>query len=119
MEIKKSLAESQARLKAYQWVETTEVSLKGEVKKQEQKECRYTPDGQLVKTSLGAPPEPHAEVFHDWRYNTFHRQRYGAGAEFEVNEHFVVEVYYLRQQDSHSSVRGLNVGGLALQFYLP
>lgn len=64
-------------------------------------------------------PYTHVEVFYDWRYNAFHRQRYGAGAEFEVNEHFVVEGYYLRQQDSRSSMRGMNVGGLALQFYFP
>lgn len=64
-------------------------------------------------------PYAHAEIFYDWRYNAFHRQRYGAGAEFEVNEFFVVEGYYLRQQDSRSSLRGMNVGGLALQFYFP
>lgn len=57
-EARKSIAENQARLKAYQWVETTEVSLKGEVKKREQKECRYGPDGKVVKTPIGEPPEP-------------------------------------------------------------
>jgi hypothetical protein len=38
-------------------------------------------------------PYTHAEVFYDWRYNAFHRQRYGAGAEFEVSEHFVVCIF--------------------------
>lgn len=55
LELKKSLAENQARLKTYQWVETTEVSLKGEVKKREQNQCRYGADGQVVKTPVGTP----------------------------------------------------------------
>lgn len=57
-EVKQSVAENQARLKTYKWVETTEVSLKGEVKKREQKECRYGPNGKVQKTSITAPAEP-------------------------------------------------------------
>lgn len=63
-------------------------------------------------------PYAHAEVFYDWQYNAFHRQRYTAGGEFEINKRFVVEGYYLRQHDSRSSVRTMNVVGVALQFYL-
>ena len=54
-EIKESLAESQARLRGYQWVETTEISVKGEVKRLDQKECRYGPGGEVQKTPLSAP----------------------------------------------------------------
>jgi hypothetical protein len=50
--LKKSLAENQAALKKYSWTETTEVSLKGEVKKRMQKECHYGPDGKVVKTPI-------------------------------------------------------------------
>src|SRR5882672_2655756 len=39
--IKQSLAQNQAALRQYTWIETTEISLKGEVKKQEQKQCSY------------------------------------------------------------------------------
>jgi hypothetical protein len=60
-EMKQSIAQNQARLKAYQWVETTEVSLKGDVKKREQKQCRYSADGTVQKTPIGAPPEPKKE----------------------------------------------------------
>ena len=37
--LKESLAQNQAALKQYSWTESTEISLKGEVKKREQKEC--------------------------------------------------------------------------------
>jgi hypothetical protein len=36
--LKQSLAQNQAALKQYRWTESTEISLKGEVKKREQKE---------------------------------------------------------------------------------
>jgi hypothetical protein len=52
-ELKQSMAENRAKLKKYQWVETTEVSLKGEVKKREQKQCVYGPDGKVQKTPIG------------------------------------------------------------------
>ena len=52
-EIKQSIAANQAKLRTYQWVEATEVSLKGEVKKREQNECRYGPDGKVQKTPIG------------------------------------------------------------------
>jgi hypothetical protein len=43
--LKESLAANQAALKQYSWVETTAISMKGEVKKQEQKQCSYGADG--------------------------------------------------------------------------
>jgi hypothetical protein len=51
--VKQSLDQSKTLLRQYSWTETTEVSLKGEVKKREQKECRYGADGQVVKTPIG------------------------------------------------------------------
>src|SRR5206468_3015647 len=54
--LKQSLARNQAALRQYTWVETTEISLKGEVKKQEQKQCSYGADGKVQKTLIpGAP----------------------------------------------------------------
>ena len=50
--LKQSLAENQAALRHYTWTEATEISLKGEVKKREQKECHYGPDGKVVKTPI-------------------------------------------------------------------
>jgi hypothetical protein len=51
--IRQSMAQNRAQLKQYSWVETTEVSLKGAVKKREQQECRYGPDGKVQKTPIG------------------------------------------------------------------
>lgn len=56
-EVRQSIAQNQARLKTYQWVETTELSLKGEMKKREQSECRYGPDGKIQKTLIGEPAQ--------------------------------------------------------------
>jgi hypothetical protein len=55
--VKEALAQNQAALKQYTWIETTDVSLKGEVKKHEQKQCSYGADGKVVKTPMaGAAP---------------------------------------------------------------
>jgi len=51
--LKESLAKNQVALKQYSWVETTVISLKGEVKKQQQKQCAYGPDGKVQKTPIG------------------------------------------------------------------
>ena len=56
--LKASLAENAARLRTYSWVETTQVSLKGEVKKQEQKQCYYGADGKVQKTAIAGAPAP-------------------------------------------------------------
>jgi hypothetical protein len=70
---------------------------------------------QLGKRAL--TPYAHAELFYDWRYNAFTRQRYSAGGELEINKRVVLEAYYLRQEDSRASVKGTNVLGLGLQLY--
>ena len=62
--LKQSLAQNQAALKSYSWTEATQISLKGEVKKQEQKQCQYGPDGKVQKTPIpGSKPtsEPKEE----------------------------------------------------------
>ena len=50
--IKEALAKNQAALRQYTWIETTTISLKGEVKKQEKKQCVYGADGKVQKTPL-------------------------------------------------------------------
>jgi hypothetical protein len=60
--IKQSLAANQAALKQYSWIETTTITLKGEVKKQEQKQCSYGADGKVQKTPMpGATPKAQPE----------------------------------------------------------
>lgn len=69
----------------------------------------------LKRTAI--TPYGEVETFYDWRYNSFHRQRYDVGAEWVLTQQFVLEGYYLRQQDSQSSPKGMNVAGVVLQFY--
>src|SRR5438270_9685663 len=59
--LKQSMAKNQAELKQYAWTETTQISLKGEVKKQEQKQCQYGPDGKVQKTPLQGANQPPSE----------------------------------------------------------
>lgn len=59
--LKQSIANNQAALKQYAWTETTQVSLKGEVKKQEQKACQYGPDGKVQKTPMQGASQPQQE----------------------------------------------------------
>jgi len=62
---KDALAKNQAALRQYAWVESTTITLKGEVKKQEQKQCYYGADGKVQKTLIpgkapAAPPPQQA-----------------------------------------------------------
>ena len=56
--LKATIADSQTRLKQYQWVETTVVLLKGEEKSRKQQQCYYGADGGLQKIEINASPEP-------------------------------------------------------------
>ena len=58
--IKEALAKNQAALRQYSWIETTQISLKGEVKKTEQKQCAYGADGKVQKTPLPGAAAPAA-----------------------------------------------------------
>ena len=55
--LKASLQENQARLRKYEWIETTSISLKGEEKSRRQQRCYYGADGKMQKLPLesGAP----------------------------------------------------------------
>jgi len=53
--LKQSMQESQTRLRQYEWIETTIISLKGEEKGRTQKRCYYGADGTLQKVPIGSP----------------------------------------------------------------
>ena len=57
-ELKESMAKNKMSLAQYTWVEQINISLKGELKKQEHFQVRLGPDGKPQKTSLDPPPEP-------------------------------------------------------------
>jgi len=54
--LKQNLADSQKRLRQYEWIETTAISLKGEEKSRKQQRVYYGADGTLTKLPLGEPP---------------------------------------------------------------
>ncbi|HEY7449918.1 MAG TPA: hypothetical protein VH702_17310 [Vicinamibacterales bacterium] len=53
--LKKNLGESQKRLRQYEWIETTVISLKGEEKSRKQQRVFYGADGKLTKLPIGEP----------------------------------------------------------------
>jgi hypothetical protein len=55
---KQAQAMNKQALQHYSWIETTQLSLKGEVKSTKVEQCRYGPDGQVQKTVISQPPPP-------------------------------------------------------------
>jgi hypothetical protein len=53
---KQAAAANQKALRAYSWLEKTELSLKGEVSATKVDMCRYGPDGKVQKTPVVTPP---------------------------------------------------------------
>ena len=53
--LKQNLAESQKKLRQYEWIETTAISLKGEEKSRKQQQVYYGADGTLTKLPIGQP----------------------------------------------------------------
>lgn len=56
--VKQSVAENQQKLHQYQWIETTQLTLKGDPKPPSQASCMYGPDGKVQKTATTPPPPP-------------------------------------------------------------
>jgi hypothetical protein len=56
--IKQWLGQSKASLKSYQWLETTTVSVKGEVKSTKESNCYYDVTGTLQKMPVASSPAP-------------------------------------------------------------
>jgi hypothetical protein len=57
MALKQSAAENKQRLHQYQWVETQQITLKGEQKPERVNQCSYGPNGQVQKIPMGAQPQ--------------------------------------------------------------
>jgi hypothetical protein len=55
--VKKAATENKQALSQYQWTETVQLALKGDLKPPRQFSCKYGPDGQVVKTPIGPEPE--------------------------------------------------------------
>ncbi|HEY3027423.1 MAG TPA: DUF2490 domain-containing protein [Pyrinomonadaceae bacterium] len=56
------------------------------------------------------------EVFYDWSFNDWVRNRFTIGVSRKFNKHFTGDLYYLRQNDGHSSPGDIHVIGTTLRF---
>ena len=56
--VKQAAAENKQKIRQYQWIETTQLTLKGDAKPPTKNSCLYGPDGKVQKTMIGAPPAP-------------------------------------------------------------
>jgi hypothetical protein len=57
MALKQAAAENKQKLHQYQWIETSQITLKGEAKPERVYQCSYGPDGQVQKIPMGAQPQ--------------------------------------------------------------
>jgi hypothetical protein len=62
-------------------------------------------------------PYVYDEVFYDTRYDAWNRNRYAAGVQIPAGPHMLVEPYFLRQHDTRTTPRYINVLGLTLDLY--
>lgn len=54
--LKQAVAQDKKNLRQYEWIETTVISLKGEEKSRQQKQCYYGAEGSLQKVTMSATP---------------------------------------------------------------
>jgi len=55
--LKQTVARDQQSIRQYEWIETTVISLKGEEKSREQKQCYYGAEGSLQKVPVSESPQ--------------------------------------------------------------
>jgi len=58
------------------------------------------------------------EIFYDWSFHAWVRNRFNIGVGHNFNKHVYGEVYYLRQNDGHAIKGNQNVIGTGLKFRL-
>ena len=54
--LKQSIARDQQAIRQYEWIETTVISIKGDEKSRQQKQCYYGAEGSLQKVTMSATP---------------------------------------------------------------
>jgi len=54
--LKQSVGKDQQTLRQYEWIETTVISIKGDEKSRQQKQCYYGAEGSLQKVTMSATP---------------------------------------------------------------
>jgi len=58
------------------------------------------------------------EVFYDWSLHVWPRDRFSVGVSHPYNKHLTLELYYMRQNDSHTRPGDLNIIGSAWRIKL-
>jgi hypothetical protein len=58
------------------------------------------------------------EIFYDWSFNAWVRNRFGIGVTKSFNKHVAADLFYMRQNDSHSFPGDLHILGTAWRFKL-
>lgn len=78
---------------------------------------RLTVERPFEWTGRAVVPFASAETFYDTRFDTWNRQRYQVGAEFELNRSWRLEPALYRQNDSRAEPARVNAFGLALKYF--
>jgi hypothetical protein len=89
---------------------------------------RLTLEREFVIGERGFTPYTSGELYFDSRYNIWNRNRYAFGiqipmkrkgplGDFFHKEQVVLNLYYLRQNDSRSSIQHVNAIGMIWEFY--
>ena len=56
------------------------------------------------------------EVFYDWSFNAWVRNRFTIGVNKVLNKHLTLDLYYLRQNDGHTVPGDIHVIGANWRF---
>jgi hypothetical protein len=62
-------------------------------------------------------PYAQGELYYDFRFDLWNRNEISAGAEIPIGSRFVIEPYYLRQNNSRSQTEHVNGIGLVFQWH--
>lgn len=79
---------------------------------------RFQVDHPIGPGRLGLSLFVSDEVYYDWSFNAWVRNRASTGVSRAFNKHLTLDLYYLRQNDSHSLPGDLHVIGTAWRFKL-
>lgn len=74
-------------------------------------------EGDISLRSRMVTPYVMAEFFYDSKTEEWNKQRYYVGADWHVFKKSVLDTYYCRQNDSHSSTEHVNAFGLTLRLF--
>lgn len=89
---------------------------------------RVTLEREFAIRERAITPYASGELFYDTRFNTWNRNRYAFGIQISLKRgllnallperQIVLDIYFMRQNDSRSSTRHVNAIGLAWSIYL-